>query len=183
VLSYPVTNVGAMTEPRFDPWLAVERRDDVILALHPVARLMGGGFHARRGGLGIIVIDPSLGGAERRAVLTHELVHHERGGAIERADAPTGWRSLVDREERAVDREVARRLVPTAELEALVAERSALDGGIDAADVAAHFDVPRWVAALALDRLACDAGDYNAGPPRWSWSAADDPVRPDRSSP
>jgi hypothetical protein len=141
-----------MAEERFDPWGAAERRDDLILALHPVAALMGGGFHVWRHGLGVIVVDPGLGGPERRAVLTHELVHHERGGAVEQPDAPATWLALVEREERAVDREVARRLVPPDELRALVTERTGADLGTDAADVAAHFEVPRWVAALALER-------------------------------
>jgi hypothetical protein len=150
-----------MTEERFDPWLAAELHDDLILALDPVAALMGGGFHAWRGGLGVIVVDPALAGADRRAVLTHELVHHERGGAVERVDAPAAWQSMVDREERAVDREVARRLVPSAELWALITERVADGGGVDAAEVAAHFDVPRWVAVLAADRFTTEQPDRN----------------------
>ena len=141
-----------MTEDRFDPWRAAERHDDLILAQHPVAALMGGGFHAWRGGIGVIVVDPGLAGPDRRAVLTHELVHHERGDGVDRLDAPPTWQALVDREERAVDREVARRLVPPIELAALVAERSALDDGIGAVEVAEHFDVPPWVASLALEQ-------------------------------
>jgi hypothetical protein len=145
-----------MTQERFDPWLAAERHDDLILAFDPVAALMGGGFHAWRHGVGVIVVDPSLAGADRRAVLTHELVHHERGGAVERADAPPAWLPMVDREERAVDREVARRLVPSSELWTLVTERDAGGGGVDAAEVADHFDVPRWVAELAIDRFLAE---------------------------
>jgi len=148
-----------MTEERFDPWLAAEGHDDLILALHPVAALMGGGFHAWRHGVGVIVVDPALAGADRRAVLTHELVHHERGGAVEHLGAPDAWQPMVDREERAVDREVARRLVPTPELAALVAERTAGDLTVEAVDVASHFDVPPWVADLAIERFVADRID------------------------
>jgi hypothetical protein len=140
-----------MTEDRFDPWRAAEHHDDLIVVLHPVAALMGGGLHTRRGGVGVIVVDPALGGPDRRAVLTHELVHHERGD-VDRAGVPPTWQAMVDREERAVDREVARRLVPPDELAALVAERAGLDAGIGPAEVVDHFDVPPWVAVLALEQ-------------------------------
>ncbi len=148
-----------MTEERFDPWRAAEQQDDLILALDPVAALMGGGFHAWRNGIAVIVVDPTMPAVDQRAVLTHELVHHERGGAVERVDAPPAWLLMVDREERAVDREVARRLVPSAELWALIAERAADGGGVDAAEVADHFDVPRWVAVLAIERFVTEQPD------------------------
>ena len=154
-----------MTQEPFDPWRAAEACDDLILARHSIAGLMGGGLHVTRRGLGVIVIDPALGGADQRAVLTHELIHHERGGAVERADAPPSWQSVVEREERAVDREVAHRLVPPDELDRLIAEGRSIGDGVAAADVAARFEVPIWVASLALDRLAMRMGAAPAGMP------------------
>ncbi len=99
-----------MIDEPFDPWRAVAERDDVVVSMHPIARLMGGGFYARAGELGVIVVDPDLPGDQRRAVLTHELIHHERGGA----PGGTGGEasSFVDDDERCVEREVALRLVP-----------------------------------------------------------------------
>ena len=101
-----------MTAAPYDPRSAIDARPDLVLVFDEVAGLMGGGLHARRGSVGVIVVDPQLEGADRRAVLTHELVHHERGDAPAGADAPAGLELLADREERAVDAEVARRLVP-----------------------------------------------------------------------
>src|SRR3954454_16281479 len=143
-----------MIQDRFDPWRVVEARDDVILARHPIAAVMGGGFHATRQGFGVIVIDPDLSGVDQRAVLTHELVHHERGGAVERLDAPSSWQTVVEREERSVDREVARRLVPAEELDSLVAECRATGSGVSASDVVAPFEAPPGGAARALERRA-----------------------------
>jgi hypothetical protein len=148
-----------MNAEPFDPWRAAESHDDLILAVHPVAGVMGGGFHARHRGHAVIVVDPALDGAARRAVLTHELVHHERGGSIERRDVPAGLRALVDREERAVDREVARRLVPRDALAAFVGERTSAGGSVDADEVAAQFEVPHDVAELALIGFAAERRD------------------------
>src|SRR6476646_1362241 len=103
-----------MTAAHYDPRSAIDARPDLVLVFDEVAGLMGGVLHTRRGSVGVIVVDPQLEGADRRAVLTHELVHHERG------DAPAGTELLADREERAVDAEVARRLVPPHLLQALV---------------------------------------------------------------
>ena len=108
----------------------------------PVAGLMGGGFHVRADERAVIVLDPDLDAPMRRAVLTHELVHHERGGGPGRAGAPATLDLLVERDERAVDAEVARRLVPVDELDRVVAELVAGCGGASVTDVAAHFAVP-----------------------------------------
>lgn len=145
----------------YDPRSVIEARPDVVLVFDEVARLMGGGLHARRGSVGVIVIDPQLGEADRRAVLTHELVHHERGDPVVGLDAPDRLGLLRDREERAVDEEVARRLVPTDLLRALVGPSQGvgqddLDAGIGPAEVAEHFDVPPAVARRALEQLARD---------------------------
>ena len=140
-----------MIDEPFDPWQAVAERDDVVVSLHPIARLMGGGFYARAGRLGVIVVDPDLSGDQRRAVLTHELIHHERGGAPEGCGGEAGC--FVDDDERSVEREVAHRLVPADVLDRFV--RAARRGGlgIGPAEVADHFEVPPEVAALALHEL------------------------------
>jgi len=155
-----------MTAAHYDPRSAIDARPDLVLVFDEVAGLMGGGLHTRRGSVGVIVVDPQLEGADRRAVLTHELVHHERGDAPAGADPPAGLELLADREERAVDAEVARRLVPPHLLQALVepVDRHGSEdaSGIGAAEVAEHFDVPLAVAHRALEQLV---RDYSPPPP------------------
>jgi hypothetical protein len=140
----------------FDPWQAVDQHADLQVVFHPVAGLMGGGFHARAGRQAVIVLDPELDGPERRAVLTHELVHHERGGGPSRRGAPATLDLLVERDEHAVDAEVARRLVPVDLLRPLVDELVGATGSASDAEVAAHFAVPVDVARCALRQLAAD---------------------------
>jgi hypothetical protein len=93
------------------------------------------------------VLDASLDRTARRCVLAHELVHAERGIGHPAASAAT-----MEREEEAVRREVARRLVPPDLLRRFVAARGDL-GGVTAGEVAEEFDVEREVAAKALDLL------------------------------
>ncbi|MGZ4710759.1 MAG: ImmA/IrrE family metallo-endopeptidase [Acidimicrobiales bacterium] len=156
-----------MSAAPYDPRSAIDARTDLVLAFDEVAGLMGGGLHTRRGSVGVIVVDPQLEGAERRAVLTHELVHHERGDPVAGVDAPAGLEVLRDREERAVDAEVARRLVPTDLLRALAesadAQWASDGGGISPIEVAEHFDVPIAVAHRALEQLARDYSPPPAG--------------------
>ena len=141
-----------INEP-FDPWRAVAESDNVVLSFHPIARLMGGGFYARRGEIGLIVIDPDLRGADRRAVMTHELIHHERADGLSPIDPSAALASFVAADERCVDREVARRLVPRPSLEAFVRSSTRAGLGVGAAEVAEHFEVPASVATCALDEL------------------------------
>ena len=140
-----------MIDEPFDPWRAVAERDDLVLSFHPIARLMGGGFYARAGELGVIVIDPELQGEDRRAVLTHELIHHERGGGVTSIGVFRGLASFVDGDERSVDREVANRLVPTELLEQFVRASARAGTSVGPAEVADQFEVPVSVAARALD--------------------------------
>lgn len=138
----------------YDPWVAVDRRSDVILAMTPVAAIMGGAFTARRDGRTVIAIDPALGDGERRAALTHELVHDERGGLHDAPDAPALWSAVVCREERAVEHEVARRLAPSDAVRLLARELAASNGGVTARELAAELELPERLARLALEQLA-----------------------------
>lgn len=63
---------------------------------------------------------------------------------------PASWLAVVVRDEAAVDREVARRLVPPAELVKFLEAMDLLGIGVTAHEVAEHFDVPEVVAAVAL---------------------------------
>lgn len=91
----------------------------------------------------MIVIDERLEGPDRRDVMAHELIHHERGSA--------SW--SVAREEDAVNDEVARRLVPRGELLEHIRGRLALVEGTAPDDVAERFGVSDRVAKRALRLL------------------------------
>lgn len=119
-----------------------------------MAALAGGAAYYRSGGLAAIIIDPRLSRSERNAALAHELVHDERGGGADHPGMPASWAAVVARDEAAVDQEVARRLVPPAELARFCEVMALLDIGVTAHEVAEHFDVPPAVAGAALRQLA-----------------------------
>lgn len=144
--------MSAPTAP-YDPWPVVEARADLTVAWTPVARYMGGGFTVRRRGHTIIALDPDLPVVHRRAALTHELVHDERGGVHDPTDGPEAWGAVVAREERAVDREVARRLAPRPTVLDAVRRLLVDDGSVTARTLADELELPEHLAALALDEL------------------------------
>lgn len=92
-----------------------------------------------------IALDHKLGQQARNEVLTHELVHVDRGGGSTHPDP-----IVRRREERRVDEEVARLLVPLDDL--LVWLRSSYEP-VTTADVAEEWDVSHEVAAIALGLL------------------------------
>lgn len=94
-------------------------------------------------------LDVRLNRPERHATLAHELVHDERGILYD----PSTPDALVEVEEREVEREVARRLVPADLLAEMVGQRLSLGEAIASWEVAEAFDVPHHVAVLAMRRL------------------------------
>jgi hypothetical protein len=80
-------------------------------------------------------------------VLAHELIHDERRIGYGPATPP----AIIEAEERYVWREAARRLVPPAELEQLVASTTPLP--LEVWEVADHFDVDQRIARLACSLL------------------------------
>lgn len=124
------------------PWGELRRRDHIVFAFDRRARWTGGAFYSARGSRAAIVMDPALPRRERSAALTHELVHDEQGAEV-----------LYRTEERHIDDEVARRLVPRSELVEFVAARCTLEEGGTALEVADEFDVPVEVAERALRLL------------------------------
>jgi hypothetical protein len=131
----------------------------VRVHVHDSAALTGGGYTFRRGRRFHVVIDPALDPRTRREVLTHELVHLRRRSWPDRDGLPSCWDPVIRREELRVDREVARRLVPVAQLRALVTEARRADTVVTAADVAEAFEVTTDVAVRALQDLARAAPD------------------------
>jgi hypothetical protein len=147
---------------RWNPWTALDARPDVVLRHAPLAGTLIGLCDVGADGRGpaTITLACDLTRRERTAVLAHELVHLERGGGIDYEGAPAAWNSVVAREERIVDREVACRLVPEAELRRFARARAGVDEPITIDDVMEEWDVPEWVA-----RDAC-VNQPRAGPPR-----------------
>lgn len=88
----------------------------------------------------VIALGPSLGRVERRCVLAHELVHLERG--LLPRDACD---HRVAREERLVNEEAARRLVPADEFRAVAAALLDVAEAVEAWELAEHFDVTEAV--------------------------------------
>jgi Zn-dependent peptidase ImmA (M78 family) len=126
-------------------WRELRRRAWLRLEWRPLAGT-GGQITDHPDGR-VIHLDPRLGPRRREAVLAHELVHDERG-LPGRGTPP--W--CVAREEAAVDRIADERLMPAADLVALIEQRAPLEA-ITALLVADEFDVDEDVAARQLERL------------------------------
>jgi hypothetical protein len=142
--------------PPWNPWDALLERTDVVVGVRSLPTGVNGAYQAR-GTKRAIVLAQSLGTAERTATLAHELVHDERGGGAAYRGQPDSWAPVVARDERQVDDEVARRLVPPAELGRLWRRTRSVGGTLEPGDVAAAFDVPVDVAVRALElHRGCD---------------------------
>lgn len=128
---------------RWNPWRALREREAIRFARLDLPDGVDG-VHAIKGEQRAIVVDRSLQLVERNAVLAHELIHDERGHCGPHASALE-----VRKEERRVDGEVARRLVPFDELRDFVVARESLGEAVTAADIAEHFEVPKAVAQRA----------------------------------
>lgn len=111
-------------------------------------------IHARSpDGHRAILISRALDPVERLAALAHELVHDERGGGCHQPHLPARMRPLVTRDETAVDRIAADRLLPLDRLDRWVALQEAADRPVTVAWAAAELDVAGWVAEIQLRRL------------------------------
>lgn len=129
-----------MAELGWNPWRALRARPWVSLEW---CRLSGTRGLITQSAVGATIwIDERLGQRTRSAVLAHELVHEERGLFYDRSTP----RALVAKEEAAVVRETARRLVPDAGL----AELAASGEPVELWEVADRFGVPEDVARAAV---------------------------------
>lgn len=143
---------------RWNPWAALRARPHVQLRLDPEAALLGGGMLVLGPGLAVVVLDPALDRRSRRVALAHELVHEERGGGCDAPGLPDELDVIVSRDEAAVVREVARRLVPPAALRHLLEQRHGLGLHVEPWEVAEVFDVDDPTACVALDALGASGG-------------------------
>lgn len=97
------------------PWRELRRRTHIRCRSVDLPDECGGGLYVRRGERVLILLDEDLSQVERRCILTHELIHDERGTHCH-AEQPGAWDAVVAREEIRVHDESVRRLVPAREL-------------------------------------------------------------------
>lgn len=139
----------------WDVWAELRRRRHITLEWADLGDELGR-IDSVDGRL-TITLHYRLNARDRRAVLAHELVHAERGILFD-DDSPA---ELVQCEERAVRREVARRLCPPDQLVLRVRAAVADGQAVSPAEVSEWFDVPADVAteALVMHGLALAATD------------------------
>ena len=104
----------------------------------------------------VVILERRLDWTSKTCALGHELVHEERGGGAEHPEAPEGWWAIVAREERAVERIVAERMVPLDKLARFVDRMVDVGDPVTAVEVADAFAVTLVVAQRALQRLGAE---------------------------
>jgi hypothetical protein len=132
----------------WNPWRSLRAREHLDLEWRDLPPGVDGAWVPRRGGRAVIVLAARLTRRARRCALAHELVHDERG--IVTTSLPA---ALAAKEERAVDLEVARRMVPSDELRSWITARLELGEPVTAHDVAEEWDVTEQVALQSLRHL------------------------------
>jgi hypothetical protein len=132
---------------RWDVYGELRARSHVIFGLCDLPKPMLG-VYMPIGKRALIMISAEINQCMRKAVLAHELIHDEEGGGCVLEGMPAQYRVVAAREERRIDLEVARRLIPEAEL--LVMAEIARDNQLplEPWHVAEHFDVPQRYADL-----------------------------------
>lgn len=133
----------------WSPWRALREREHIDLEWRDLPADVEAFWSPLRGGRAVIVLATRLGRRARRCALAHELVHDERGLVV--SDMPP---ALAVKEERAVEREVARRLVPLDDLRSWVSVRIDVGDLVTARTVADEWDVEEHVARQALSLVA-----------------------------
>lgn len=134
----------------WDPWREADGVPHISVAWEHLPPETGGAAVVQRDGWVVVFLDPRLPASKRTAALAHELVHAERNGGAHAPGAPGTWGPVVAREERRVDDEVARRLVPVARLLEAAEIVADLGGQVTAEELADEFDVPVAVAERAM---------------------------------
>lgn len=131
-----------MAEGRWNPWATLRARPHITLEW-TFLRGARGLWEPHGDGTVTIHLDPRLSQRERRCVLGHELVHDERQIGY----LPSTPDALIDREERWVWGETARRLVPPGELADWARRCAPLP--VELWEICDEFDVTGQVARIA----------------------------------
>lgn len=139
---------GSMTG--WDPWREADGVPHVSVAWERLPAETGGAAVVERDGWVVVFLDPQLPASERTAALAHELIHVERAGGAYDPAMPDTWGPVVAREERRVDYEAARRLLPVARLLEAAEVVADLGGHVTAEEFAAEFELPVAVAERAM---------------------------------
>lgn len=138
----------------WNPWRELRRRPHIRFGLARLPAACGGGVYGRDGDRVSIILDRQLSQAERRCVITHELIHDERGTHCHAMQADA-WDIVVTREELRVHDEAVGRLVPPPRLVAFC--RGISDFlAVEPHQVADEFHVTVEYAERALFLLAVD---------------------------
>lgn len=137
----------------WDPYHEADLRPHLEIQWHELPPSTGGGLYVRYAdGTAVVALDRRLTGPERSDVLTHELVHDERGGGAK--GAGIAWcRPERAKDERTVRSITADRLVPTRDLQRFCDREADLGHGVGPQEVTREFDVSWLVACDALDNL------------------------------
>jgi hypothetical protein len=138
----------AVAGRRGSPWAVLAARPDIVVRFADLSSTGARGACCRSGDGWLIVLCTSLDQVSRSAVLAHELQHVERGGGVDHPAMPVTWAAIVRREELLADRATAAAMVPVDVLRDWLCRQ---DGGVTAGDVALEWEVPVWLAVVALE--------------------------------
>lgn len=133
-----------MTDYGWNPWAVLRSRTDIELLICKLAGETQGLTVTESRRPSVIMLSHTLTQTERKHVLAHELVHVERGGGC--PFDPT-------REERRVEDEAVRRLVPLSALHAELVRRESAGVTYEPWEIAEDWHVPEVVARRALELL------------------------------
>jgi hypothetical protein len=126
----------------WNPWAELRRRDHIVFGLANLPAILGGAVLWQRGDRKALMVDHTKGRRERNEACAHELIHDEH----------PEWT------ETQVWDEVARRLLPTEELERLRAFAVDNDLPLEVWQVADVFDVTDRLAERAMRLLLSRRG-------------------------
>lgn len=135
---------------RFHPYEELGADPGVTLVFLDLPHGVRGFLVDRPDGTATIVVNRSLGWVERRATVTHEMRHRKRGVC--------GCRRI---DERGIDDEVARLLIPDDDINAMFDIAVTNDLTVEVHQVADRYDVPERVARRRMQQVIDERGRNN----------------------
>lgn len=142
-----------MLRPMWNPWRALKQQPQLLLDIVDLPPACGGGMYVPHPDGDVLLLDRQLSQAERRCILTHELIHQEWGSPCGAIGQPRSWDTVMAREEIRVHEEAIRRLVPSDALRAYCEGISDFLA-VEPHEIADHFHVTLEYAEHALFLLA-----------------------------